>query len=233
MDRKLQLIAHLYEEKVDGLEPLDELLLDPELRDEYRALRESRFALDHRAPVRPDPRSIDAIMAAARTPSADRPPLRLVRIRRLMVPAMAAAAVLLLAVLAVPLMMTDSARGPQGADDQTVAPHVAGEATGAPQTAGEEKAGISPAENLLRSLPPAAPVPAPATPASAEALADAADDLTSWDSGRDVRRLSRRIATLRAAGVDEWDGEAVPLETLPDEAGRNDLLPAGARRPGN
>jgi hypothetical protein len=231
MDRKLQLIAHLYGEEVDGLEPLDELLRDPELRDEYRALRESRFALDHRAQVRPDARSIDAIMAAARAPSADRPPLRLVRIRRLMTPVMAAAAVLLVAVLTVPRMMTDASRGPQGADGQAVAPQVAGEATVTPQAADEAKSAVSPAESLLRSLPPA--VPAPATLASAEALADAADDLTSWDSGRDVRRLSRRIAALRAAGVDEWDGEAVPLETLPDEAGRNDLLPAGARRPGN
>lgn len=213
MDKRLQLIAHLYDEEIEGLEPLETLLEDPDIRREYRLLQEARFALDHRERTRPDPRSIDAILQAARPSATDRPPLRLVRIRRVMIPVMAAAAVFLVFVLNTPLTQTS-------------------DLTMAPSEMEETLAGNTPAESLLRSLPPAAPEPASPMLAEAKSEADRSEDEATWDSGRDVRRLSRRIEALRAAGVDLWDGEAVPLEMLPDETGRSDLLPAGAR-PGN
>ena len=209
MDRRLQLIAHLYEEDIEGLEPLDRLLEDPDLKKEYALLRESRFALDHRTRARPDPASIEAIVAAARPAKADRPPLRLVRMRRVLVPAMAAAATLLFVFLKLPV-------------DQSGALKDA-----APQ---EETAS---AESLLRTLPPAAPEPAPAALAEAGMEAETVAEVPTWDSGRDLRRLSRRIAALKAAGVEDWDEEAVPLEMFPTEAGSQPLLPVGASRPGN
>ena len=46
MDKKLQLIQHLYEE-ADGETRLNELLDDPELKQEYQALSEAKFWLDH------------------------------------------------------------------------------------------------------------------------------------------------------------------------------------------
>ncbi len=211
MDRRLQLIAHLYEEEIEGLEPLDRLLEDPDLRQEYTLLRESRFALDHRARVRPDPASIDAIVAAARPAKADSP-LRLVRMRRVLVPAMAAAAALLFVFVRLP------------ADDSDVLQNAA------------PREEVASAESLLRTLPPAAPEPAPpalADVADAGLEAEAVGALPSWDSGRDLRRLSRRIATLKAAGVEDWDEEAVPLEMLPTESGDRTLVPVGANRPGN
>jgi len=208
MDRRIQLIAHLYEEELEGLEPLDRLLEDPDLRQEYTLLRESRFALDHRTRVRPDPASIEAIVAAAR-PAKANPPLRLVRMRRVLLPAMAAAAALLFVFLRLPA-------DPSGALEDA-----------APQ---EETAS---AESLLRTLPPAAPEPASPALADAGMEAEAVADVPTWDSGRDLRRLSRRIASLKAAGVEDWDEEAVPLEMFPTGNGSQALLPVGASRPGN
>ena len=214
MDKRLQLIAHLYGEEIDGLEPLDALLEDPDLHREFRLLQEARFALDHRKRARPDPGAIEAVLAAARPPNAGRPPLRLVRLRRVLVPMTAVAAVLLVFILNMPLTQRS---------DPAVAPAEMEEAT----------ADVASAESLLRSLPPAAPEPAPAALAEAKSEAGPAGEEASWGSGRDVRPLSRRIAMLRSAGVDAWDGDAVPLEMLPEETGNRDLLPAGARRPGN
>lgn len=222
MDRRLQLIAHLYEEPIDGLEPLESLLQDPELREEYRVLREARFRLDHRDRARPDAATIDAIVAAAGVrpvPASrwiDRAPLRLVRQKRVLAPVLAAAAVVLLAIAVRPWSL--------------VAPTPPAE----PALA-EEAAAPSPAESLLSSLPPAPPEPALAAAGrEAESEADVATgSLPPWDSGGNVRQLSRRIAALRAAGIDEWDGEAVPLELFPADSGPRDLRPAGARPPGN
>lgn len=229
MDKRLQLIAHLYEEDLDGLEPLETLLEDPELRTEYRILRESRFALDHRRRARPDPGSIDAVLQAAGPLPAhdrrwtDRGPLRLVRSRRLMASALAVAAVLLVAIAIYPIM------GPVGVDSET-------------QLAAKSEENLAHAERFLRSLPPApatglSAAPQPTELASADMAAEpeaegGSTSVPAWDTGRDVRQISRRIEALKAAGLDSWDSPAVPLEMLPTDPGSDMVRPADSRGPG-
>lgn len=208
MDRKLQLIAHLYDEDLDGLEPLGSLLEDPDLRAEYEAMGETRFGLEHRERVRPDPRLVDAVVAAAlarESVARDRSPMRLVRSQRFWVSATSVAASILLLVLFRPwqsgslLPVTDELV----ADSQS----------------------FPPAETLLKSLPPAPPAIATASEEPAQAAR------LDWDTGGDVRHLSRRIERLKAAGIDGWDNPAVPLEAPPTGSGTNGLFQTGTRRP--
>jgi hypothetical protein len=99
-----------------------------------------------------------------------------------------------------------------------------------PQLADRSDADMAPAESLLRSLPPA-PASKSTVLAEAETVAPSSPGEQPWDNGRDLRQLARRIAALRTAGIDAWDGQAVPLEMLPTDAGPTGLLPAGNRRP--
>lgn|GEM_PF-1548011 len=64
MDKKLQLIQHLYEE-ADGETRLNELLEDPELKQEYQALSEAKFWLDHSKREKPSADSLQAVLALA------------------------------------------------------------------------------------------------------------------------------------------------------------------------
>ncbi|MBX2820780.1 MAG: hypothetical protein KTR29_13895 [Rhodothermaceae bacterium] len=64
MDKKLQLIQHLYEE-ADGETRLNELLEDPELKQEYQALSEAKFWLDHSKREKPSSESLQAVLALA------------------------------------------------------------------------------------------------------------------------------------------------------------------------
>ncbi len=200
MDKELQLIAHLYDEASEDHESLRELLRDPELAAEYQVLSEARFALDHRARVRPNPSVLNAVVRQATRPAGeglakvDRAPLRRITFtRRSLVAGLALAAALALTVLVQPWSLFSATEStPTVADnpfDFTV-----------------------PAESLLRALPP-----------------PAAAGMTDWDSGGDVRQLSRRIRSLQAAGVIDWDEPSIPLEAL--TSGRpGDLTPAGMRR---
>ena len=67
MDKKLQLIQHLYEE-ADGETRLNELLEDPELKQEYQALSEAKFWLDHSKREKPSSDSLQAVLALAMNP---------------------------------------------------------------------------------------------------------------------------------------------------------------------
>lgn len=207
MDKQLQLIAHLYDEANGDCEPLRELLKDPELASEYRALSEARFAVDHGPRVRPDPSVVNAIVRKASVATsgslarADRAPLRrLGRRHRLVAAGLALAAVVALTVMVRPWDMLPDTRS-------------------MPTVAENPFDFAVPAESLLRALPPSAAPTATAVRSS----------IPEWDSGDDLRRLSRRIESLQAAGVTAWDEPAVPLEMLPSGS-QSGLLPAGARR---
>ena len=67
MDKKLQLIQHLYEE-ADGETRLNELLEDPELKQEYQALSEAKFWLDHSKREKPSSESLQAVLGLAMNP---------------------------------------------------------------------------------------------------------------------------------------------------------------------
>ena len=64
MDKKLQLIRHLYGEADDRSE-LRDLLSDEDLNAEYQELSEAKFWLDHTSHEKPDQHVLDAIFAAA------------------------------------------------------------------------------------------------------------------------------------------------------------------------
>lgn len=80
MDKKLQLIRHLYGE-TDDREALRELLKDEDLNHEYQELSEAKFWLDHTHHERPDQAVLDNIFAAAAQkgapPPASQPQTRL------------------------------------------------------------------------------------------------------------------------------------------------------------
>lgn len=223
MDRRLQLIAHLYDEDLEGLEPLGSLLQDPDLRREYEALGETRFRVEQGTRRRrPDPVVLDRVVERALRgiPGAaprDRPAARILPLRRAWLPAVAVAASLLLVLVVRPWRQADSALPATETLSDAASEKVAPELSTSPK----DVAGSS--EALLMDLPPAPPT----TLASAEAEPQ---DGPEWDTGDEVRLLSRRIATLRDIPLDAWDGPAVPLEALP--SGRDALLsPAGATRP--
>ena len=69
MDKKLQLILHLYGESEDRSE-LRDLLKVEALNHEYQELSESKFWLDHSTHERPDKDVLDTILAAGAEASA-------------------------------------------------------------------------------------------------------------------------------------------------------------------
>ncbi|MEM8487705.1 MAG: hypothetical protein AAF564_19290 [Bacteroidota bacterium] len=74
MDKKLQLIRHLYGESEDRDTPLRDLLQDDALKHEYQELNESKFWLDHTMHERPEQDVLDKIFAAAQQASDAAPP---------------------------------------------------------------------------------------------------------------------------------------------------------------
>src|SRR5690606_6448468 len=65
MDKRLQILQALYAEGDDREQAHRLLQEDPALWEEYQALSEAKFHLDHRRRQRPDPLVLDAILAAA------------------------------------------------------------------------------------------------------------------------------------------------------------------------
>lgn len=75
MDKKLQLIRHLYGESEDRDTPLRDLIQDDALKHEYQELSESKFWLDHTMHERPEQDVLDKIFAAAQEASDAAPPV--------------------------------------------------------------------------------------------------------------------------------------------------------------
>ncbi len=192
MDKRLQMIAHLYGEAEDRT-AFRSLLEDEEVCEEHRVLSEIKFQLDHRRPARPDPVIIDRLMdavhrgdaVAARPVRRDRPAMRLVSRRSWQW--LAAAAVVALVGVGV-MQLSVVSDQPEATVAERAAP----------------RAGV-----------PVLPDSVPAFPETLRA-ADAGADNPSWDNTDDLRQLYRRIERLREGNRNlEWGEPAVPLEMLP------------------
>lgn len=252
MDPKLHIVHHLYGEDADP-GALRRLLEDDALREEYEALREIKFHLDHRKRTRPDPQVIDRIVAAAAVPQrgaaspkrrdrAARPGLAIRRFRLV-----GAVSAVLAVVLVVGIgldqfqVFTPDARQ---ADAVMEAPAAAMDA---PAAANEEAAtegfdareapavGSAGALRLdeARSVQPLTASPAP--PEREAVLLDddvAEEALPSWDEADELLRVHRRIEMIRARSLDlAWDESAVmSLDSLPTQPNAADGLEAVSTR---
>ena len=67
MDKKLLLIRHLYGE-ADEESKLNQLLEEPDLKEEYQALSEAKFWLDHTKREKPAPDALQNVLAMAANP---------------------------------------------------------------------------------------------------------------------------------------------------------------------
>lgn len=196
-DRK-NVLLHLYgEQEAEG--DLRNLLKDEEMKKEHLALSEARFKLDCITPQRPESSTIHAIMVEAQKVDGtkdvgrrgDRPPVwRSRSLRRVLIPALSIAAAVVFAI------------GLGVFENNTFENHAMDKAISRADVA------LTPAESLLK----ATPVP----PSLTEQIAsfDLDPELT-WDDGRDVRQLYRRIESLRPADDLAWDERVIPLELLP------------------
>lgn len=190
------ILLHLYDEAT-GAEDLRSLLRDEELRQEYAALSEAKFRLDHLKKERPDPFVLDAILAAAATgeglPTSGQRMDRAAlpgnrRLRKVVIPALSIAAVILFGVAVGQFSANSGTSKPQDTAAMAVGPD-----------------DLVPPESLYRFVPPQQRP----TPASKS------DPRLAWDDAAPILGMHRRIQTLRPDSRLDWGEEAVPLESLP------------------
>lgn len=251
MDKKLQIIERLYEEEPASLDgDAEQHSQDAVDQREHTFLAEAKFVMDHRTRMRPDPGTIDRIVAeaaAAVTFADDRAPKRHARIIPLHRWQTAVAAVFVLFMLGVAYWQLDSAvvdpadqRSSTGEDggvagaDQAVPVGERADLDGvlrdAP-AAREERERAAVANDM--SEPAAGRLLAPrASVAPREGYLSAAattgDSLSGWDSPADLLLLQRRIDMLaQSQNLLDWD-EPVPLEQLPAAPTTPGLRAAGA-----
>jgi len=212
MKDKKNILLHLYgDPEAEG--DLRSLLKDPNLQEEHKALSEAKFRMDHLVRSRPDPAVIDRILAEASQGDAVRsvgkrrgdraPAWRFRPLRRVLVPAVSIAAVL---VVSVGLGWF----------------HLASDSTEANRATLADRDQSVLAESLLK-----------ATPVNPEMLAPAAtqvaDPLLAWDDAETIRNMYRRIETIRPSDPLDWGARSIPLETIPGSV-RSSVLQAGAQR---
>lgn len=229
MDRRLHILQELYGEGDDRAEARRRLNEEAELWEEYQALSEAKFMLDHRRRERPDSLVLEHIMAAAAgAPSADGAGRR--RDRR-PVPHLAAryrAFGMVSGVLALVMVIGTGVwqvlRPPA---ETTPVQHESALAEAPPAREEREPAGVSdPQAGAGRSTGEATPRPqAPAladsraaAPPVAEPPAGVDEDAAAalaWDASDDVLELHRRIEMLEEGVGLQWDEPPVPLEAFP------------------
>ncbi len=251
MDETLRIVHHLYGEDTDPAD-LRRLLEDEALRQEYEALSEVKFHLDHRKRARPDAQVIDRIVAAAATPQhsatphkrhdrAARPGRATRRFR-----AIGAVSAVLAVVLAVGIGLdqfqsfipnasqTDTAMEAPAAAEDAEALEIQALSEGAPATAGaRQPESLRPGESRAVQ---------PNVPALAEREDAYLDDILvgevkeeavpSWDDAGELLRVHRRIEMIRARSLDlTWDEAAViSLDSLPTEPNAASGLEAASTR---
>ncbi len=237
MDETLRIVHHLYGEDTDPAD-LRRLLEDEALRQEYEALSEVKFHLDHRKRARPDAQVIDRIVAAAATPQhratphqrhdrAARPGRATRRFR-----AIGAVSAVLAVVLAVGIGLDPFQSFIPGAsqtDAVMEAPAAAENAEALEIRVSSEEAlataGARQPESLRlvesRAVQPNTPALAERAKREDAFLDDARDEITvpSWDETDELLRVHRRIEMIRARSLDlTWDEAAViSLDSLPTE----------------
>lgn len=239
MDKRLQILQALYAEGDDREQAHRLLQEDPALWEEYQALSEAKFHLDHRRRQRPDPLVLDAILAAAsgeapavglgRRPDRRPIPRGALRFRSFGVVTVVLVMVMLAGAGVWQVLQPNGSPLP----DVPAREHVLSEAapTAAPPPAvAVPDAVISdtplpealPAQALTAVAPVPAPDPgsvAPAKPSAAvaarAAVPEADEETLDWDASDEVRELRRRVAMLEAGVEQNWDTPALPLEQLP------------------
>ncbi len=254
MDEMLRIVHHLYGEEADPAD-LRRLLEDEALRQEYEALSEVKFHLDHRKRARPDAQVIDRIVAAAATPQhsatphqrhdrAARPGRATRRFR-----AIGAVSAVLAVVLAVGIGLdqlqsfipsasqTGAVMEAPAAAEDAEALEIRAVPEEAPATAGTRQP-----ESLRLEQSRAVQPNALALPARAEREDAFLDDILvgevkeeavpSWDDADDLLRVHRRIEMIRARSLDlTWDEAAViSLDSLPTEPNAASGLEAASTR---
>ena len=232
MDEKLHIVHHLYGEDTDPAE-LRRLLEDEALREEYEALSEVKFHLDHRKRARPDAQVIDRIVAAAAVPqsgaTARKRPDRAARpgwaTRRFR--AIGAVSAVLAVVLTVGIGLSQFQEFIPSASDAAMEAGPAeveafSNSRDAPATAGTRQPEALRLDER-RAGPPAAPAPAEFEGGllDADVAGEAKEEeaVPSWDEADELLRVHRGIEMIRARSLDlTWDESAVmSLDSLPTE----------------
>ena len=243
MDKKLQLIRHLYGETEDHGD-LRELLEEPGLKAEHQALSEVKFWLDHAKRERPDSAVLDAIRDAAaqdvKAPSPspltvreDRAPIARPSTLRRRFGAIASVLSLLVAVGVGYQFFGPAAGGLEPAVQRLDATEEK-EMAAAPAPA-ERREAFMESDDADLSAEEAEPAladeirslgaSAPAAPSVASLSMSSDTTVPEWDDVDDLRLYKRRIEMLLEQSEDlSWE-QSVPLEMLP--AGR---APDGALR---
>ncbi|MDZ4699615.1 MAG: hypothetical protein SH809_07915 [Rhodothermales bacterium] len=227
MEKKLQLLSHLYGEAEDAT-PLPELLQDSDLTSEYQAMSEAKFWLDHSIPASPDPEVVSRILAAAAGAGAPPPvaftdrapaPRRATGARK-KTWSFAAAALSLVAIVSLILVN----RTPSfNATEFEAAPIVAQEAPAAFEAdALSESASSGLADDFAARREAAADSGQPlggtaaAKAGAAASLASAESAHPAWEETEALIQYKSRIDHLLEQSEDlNWDEMVVPLEALP------------------
>ena len=213
MDDKKKILLQLYGETESELR---ELLRNEELRKEHQALSEAKFRLDHARRERPDPATIERIIAHAaaehpsaerRRPRTDRPPLwRSMPLRRVLIPAVSIAAAL---VIAVGLGIFEPASR-------------------------ESTAPVAGVTDINRStLPESLLRPTPLDPNTVLQVGRfARDPRLAWDDPGLLQTYYRRIENMRPLNELDWGEASVPLEmfSTTNQSGQSGFRRAATQR---
>lgn len=243
MEKKLQLIRHLYGE-ADDHSALQPLLEDEEVKAEYQAMGEAKFILDHRQRERPDQQVLDQIFAVAAqddivsSPKGIRKdrgamPRQRFRNRRWL-----GATSTVLALLVTVTIGYRWFAGPNATETLLQAP-VADQAQMNESEEGfaesrfraDEKKEKAQLADMLDNAEPLQEAMAPAVAGlTAASLAKTDTTLPDWNDLDDIRRVERRIDELLDESDEfNWGQPAVPLEMLPASRGNGRLQQAGSR----
>lgn len=242
MEKKLQLIRHLYGEAEDH-SALQPLLEDEEVKAEYQAMGEAKFILDHRHRERPDQQVLDQIFAVAAqddivsSPKGIRKdrgamPRQRFRNRRWLGAASTVLALLVTVTIgyrwyAAPTSTETLLQAP--AADQALSESAEGFADR--QLRADEKKEKAQLADMLDNAEPLQEASAPAVAGlTAASLAKTDTTLPDWNDLDDIRRVERRIDVLLDESDEfNWGQPAVPLEMLPASRGNGRLQQAGSR----
>lgn len=206
---KRDILLHLYGEG-EAEQDLRALLSNPDHKAEYSALSETKFRLDIKKKERPDRAVIDAILAASRSEHTqtgrrlrvDRGPVsRREQFKKMLIPALSLAAVLVVSVgigwMAFTNTSTESALSSIHENE------------------------IVPPESLYRFVP--------SGKAGVNTVSNQSSTL-SWDDGNSIPNLHNRIVTLRPSSPLDWDDSALPLESLQASNARSGFQTVGSNR---
>ena len=208
-NEKRDILLHLYGEGEPD-QDLRTLLSKPALKSEYSALSETKFRLDIKKKERPDRAVIDRILAASRNEATqngkktrlDRGPVsRRVQLRKMLLPALSMAAVVVVSVGIGWIAFSSS--------------------TPEPILSSMYENEIVPPESLYRFVP---------SGKAGISTASSQSETLSWDDGSSIPNLHNRISSLKPTSPLDWGDSALPLEMLPSSNSRSGFQTAGSNK---